>query len=150
MSRVFVVWGESSRVSRARLLSQRIKLLLEEERKNIISALEWWEKPNPWPQKGDGGWDGEFSSVAQSCPTFCDPMNRSTPGLPVHHQLPESTQTHVHGVGDAIQLSHPVFPFSSCPQSFPASGSFQMTQLFASGGQRIGISASTSGATQKR
>ena len=48
----------------------------------------------------------QFSSVAQSCPTLCDPMNRSTPGLPVHHQLPEFTQTHVHGVSDAIQPSH--------------------------------------------
>ena len=48
----------------------------------------------------------QFSSVAQSCPTLCDPMNRSTPGHPVHHQLPESTQTHVHWVGDAIQPSH--------------------------------------------
>ena len=47
-----------------------------------------------------------FSSVAQSCPTLCDPMNRSMPGFPVHHQLPESTQTHVHWVGDAIQPSH--------------------------------------------
>ena len=50
----------------------------------------------------------QFSSVAQSCPILCDPMNRSTPGLPVHHQLPESTQTHVHRVGDAIQPSHPL------------------------------------------
>ena len=50
----------------------------------------------------------QFSSVTQSCPTLCDPMNRSTPGLPVHHQLPEFTQTHVHGVGDAIQPSHPL------------------------------------------
>ena len=49
-----------------------------------------------------------ISSVAQSCPTLCDPMNRSTPGLPVHHQLPESTQTHVHWVSDAIQPSHPL------------------------------------------
>ena len=48
------------------------------------------------------------SSVAQSCPTLCDPMNRSTPGLPVHHQLPEFTQTHVHRVSDAIQPSHPL------------------------------------------
>ena len=47
----------------------------------------------------------QFSSVAQSCPTPCDPMNRSTPGLPVHHQLPEFTQAHVHRVGDAIQPS---------------------------------------------
>ena len=50
----------------------------------------------------------QFSSVSQSCPTLCNPMNRSTPGLPVHHQLPEFTQTHVHRVGDAIQPSHPL------------------------------------------
>ena len=50
----------------------------------------------------------QFSSVAQSCPTLCDPMNRSTPGLPVHHQLPEFTQAHVHRLGDAIQPSHPL------------------------------------------
>ena len=50
----------------------------------------------------------QFSSVAQSSPTLCDPMNRSTPGLPVHHQLQESTQTHVHQVSDAIQPSHPL------------------------------------------
>ena len=50
----------------------------------------------------------QFSSVAQWCPTLCHPMNRSTPGLPVHHQLPEFTQTHVHRVNDAIQPSHPL------------------------------------------
>ena len=50
----------------------------------------------------------QFSSVTQSCPTLCDPMNHSTPGLPVHHQLPEFTQTHVHRIGDAIQPSHPL------------------------------------------
>ena len=50
----------------------------------------------------------QFSSVAQSCPTLCDPMNCSTPGLPVHHQLLESTQIHVHQVGDVIQPSHPL------------------------------------------
>ena len=50
----------------------------------------------------------QFSSVAQSCPTLCDPMNCSTPGLPVHHQLPEPIQTHVRWVGDAIQLSYPL------------------------------------------
>ena len=50
----------------------------------------------------------QFSSVAQSCPILCDPMNRSTPGLPVHHQLPEFTQTHIHRVGDAIQPSQPL------------------------------------------
>ena len=51
----------------------------------------------------------QFSSVTQSCPTLCDPMNRSTPGLPVHHQLLEFTQTHVHRVGDTIQPSHPLW-----------------------------------------
>ena len=50
----------------------------------------------------------QFSSVTQSCPTICDPINRSTPALPVHHQLLESTQTHVHWVSDAIQPSHPL------------------------------------------
>ena len=50
----------------------------------------------------------QFSAVAQSCPTLCDRMNHSTPGLPVHHQLPEFTQTHVHRVSDAIQPSHPL------------------------------------------
>ena len=66
----------------------------------------------------------QFSS-AQSCPTLCDPMNRSMPSLPVHHQLLESTQSHVHQVGDAIQPSHPVIPFSSCPQPFKHQGFFQ-------------------------
>ena len=50
----------------------------------------------------------QFSSVTQSCPTLCDPMNHCTPGLPVHHQLPEFTQTHVHRISDAIQPSHPL------------------------------------------
>ena len=58
----------------------------------------------------------QIRSVAQSCPTLCEPMNCSTPGLPVHHQLPEFTQTHVHLVGDAIQPSHPLLsPFPSAP-----------------------------------
>ena len=60
----------------------------------------------------------QFSSVTQSCLTLCDPMNRSTPGLPVHHHLPEFTQTHVHQVSDAIQPSHPLSspsPFAPNP-----------------------------------
>ena len=74
----------------------------------------------------------QFSSVAQSCPTLCDPMDRSTAGLPVHHQLPEFTQTQC----PSSQRCHPaisssVVPFSSCPQSLPASESFPMSQLFA-------------------
>ena len=70
-------------------------------------------------------------------------MNCSTPGFPVLHHLPELAQIHVTWVSDAIQASHPVVPFSSCPQSCPASGSFPMSWLFASGGQSIGASAST-------
>ena len=57
----------------------------------------------------------QFHSVAQSCPTLCNPMNRSTPGLPVHHRLPEFTQTHVHRVGDAIKPSHPLLSPSIPP-----------------------------------
>ena len=62
----------------------------------------------------------QFSSVTQSCPTLCDPMNRSTPGFPVHHQLPESTQTHVHRVSDAIQPSHPLSSPSLLPPIPPS------------------------------
>ena len=76
-----------------------------------------------------------FTSVIQLCPTLCDPMDSSTPDLPVHHQLTEFTQTHVHW---HHQPSH---PFSSCLQSFPASGSFPVSQFFTSGGQSIGVLA---------
>ena len=81
----------------------------------------------------------QFSSVTQSCLTLCDPVNCSMPGLPVHHQLPEFTQTHIRRVSDAISSS--VVPFSSCPQSLPASEPFPVSQLFAWGGQSIGVSA---------
>ena len=68
----------------------------------------------------------QFSLVAQSCPTLCDPLNRSTPGLPVHHQLPEFTQTHVHQVGNAIQPSHPLSsPSSPSPNPSQHQGLFQ-------------------------
>ena len=62
----------------------------------------------------------QFSSVAQSCPTLCNPMDCSTPSLPVHHQLPEFTQTHVHRIGDAIQASHPL--------SSPSPPAFNLSQ----------------------
>ena len=80
----------------------------------------------------------QFSSVTQPCQTLCDPMNCSTPGLPVHHQLPDSCPS--------SQWCHPaisssVVPFSSCLQFLPASGSFPMSQLFAWGGQSTGVSA---------
>ena len=71
-------------------------------------------------------------------------MDCNRPGFPVLHYFLEFAQTHVHWVDDAIQSSHPVAPFSSCPQSFPASGSFPMSQIFTSAGQSIGGSASAS------
>ena len=88
----------------------------------------------------------QFSSVAQSCPTLCDPMDCSTPGFPVHHQFPEWVYS------NSCPLSwwcHPtisssVTPFSSHLQSFPASWSFPLSQLFSSGSQSIGVSALTS------
>ena len=67
----------------------------------------------------------QFSSVTQLCPTRCNPMNRSTLGLPVHHQLPEFTQTHVHRVGDAIQPSHPLSSPSPAPNPSQHQGLFQ-------------------------
>ena len=81
------------------------------------------------------------SSVAQSCPTLCDPMNCSTPGLPVNHQLLEFTQTHVHRVSDAIQPSHPLSSPSPLAPSPSQHQSFPMSQLFTWGGQSIGVSA---------
>ena len=90
----------------------------------------------------NGSCDGKFSSVTQSCLTLCDPMDCSMPGFPVHHQLlgllkPSSRSCHP-------TISSSVVPFSSSLQSFPASGSFPMSQFFASGGQCIGVSASAS------
>ena len=69
---------------------------------------------------------GLVNSVAQSCLTLCDPMNRSTPGLPVHHQLPEFTQTHVHQVSDAIQPTHPLLsPSAPAPNPSQHQGLFR-------------------------
>ena len=85
----------------------------------------------------------QFSSVAQSCPTLCNPMDCSTPGFPVHHHFLALTQTHVHQVGDAIQPSHLLL--SPSPPAFNLSqhqGLSLMSQFFALGGQRIRASAS--------
>ena len=81
--------------------------------------------------------------IVQLCPTLCNPMDCSTPGLAVHHQLPECTQIRVHRVSDAIQPSHPLSSPSppAFNHSFPTSGSFRMSHLFASGSRGIGVSA---------
>ena len=86
----------------------------------------------------------QFSSVAQLCPTLCDPMNRSTPGFLVHQQLLESPK--LKSIESVIHpaITSSVVPFSSCPQTLPASRCFTMSQLFAWGGQSIGVSVSAS------
>ena len=83
----------------------------------------------------------QFSSVAKLFLTLHDPMDHRTPSLPVHHQLPEFTQTHVHCVNDAIQPFYPLPLPSPVALILPASRSFLMSQLFISGGQSTGISA---------
>ena len=112
----------------------------------LLSRANWL----PWHYFKSISQSVQFSLVTELCPTLCDPMNHSTTGLPVHHKLLEFTQPHAHWVGDAIQSSHPLSspsrpaPFSSCPQSLQASGSFPMSQPFTWGGQSIGVSASAS------
>ena len=86
--------------------------------------------------KQDVQFSVHFSSVAQSCPTLCDPMDCSTPGLPVHHWLPELTQTHVHRVGDAIQPSHPLLS-----PSLPAFNLMYNSRILAKQQLRISIYA---------
>ena len=103
---------------------------------NFGKFLKRWEYQSTWPaswetymqvrkQQLELDMEQQFSSVAQSCPTLCEPMNCSTPGLPVHHQLSEFTQTHIHRVIDAIQPSHPLS--SSSP---PAPNPSQHQSLF--------------------
>ena len=83
----------------------------------------------------------QFSSITQSYPTIWDPMNHSTQGLPVHHQLPESIQTRVHRVGDAIQPSPPLLSPSPPAPNPSQHQSFPVSQLFTWGGQSTGVSA---------
>ena len=87
----------------------------------------------------------QFSSI-QLCPTLCDPIDCSMQGFPVHHHLLELAQSQLVSIESVMPSNHLILchPLSSCPQSLPASGSFPMSQLFASGGQSIGVSASTS------
>ena len=83
----------------------------------------------------------QFSSVTQSCPTLCDPVDCSMPGFSVHPQLPELAQTHVHWVGDTIQPSHLCHPLLLLSSIFPTIRVFSNESVFASGGQSIGAPA---------
>ena len=87
---------------------------------------------------------GTFSSVAQSCPTLHNPMDCSKTGFPVHHQLPELAQTHVHWVNDAIQPSHSLSSLSPPAFNLSQHQSFPVSQFLASGSQSIGVSVSVS------
>ena len=125
----FTRWSEMLALSSSAGNGQKAKWESKYHAKHIIA----------WP-----GRDIQFSSVTQLCPTLCDPTDCSMPGHPVHYQLPEFTQTR-----PLSQWCHPtnsssVVPPSSRLQSFPASGSFPMSQFFTSGGQSIGVSASAS------
>ena len=96
-------WGiKSSRFPVAFWEPQGQHRVTQAEAVNAVGVLPLWETLS------SGNCSLQFSSVAQSCLILCNPMNWSTPGLPVHHQFPESTQTHVHWVSDAIQPSHPL------------------------------------------
>ena len=101
---------------------------------------EFWDTET-WTFSPESTVSVQFSSVAQSCLTLCEPMNSSTPGLNVHHQLPEFTQTHIHRVSDAIQPFHPLSSPSPPAPNPSQHQSFPMSQLFAWGGQSTGISA---------
>ena len=85
-----------------------------------------------------------YCSLAKSCPTLCDPMDCSMPGVPVSHHLQKFAQAHVSCFGDAIQPSHFLTPSSPLPSIFPRIRGFPMSQLFTSGGQSTGASASVS------
>ena len=98
-------------------------------------GIQFSKLPEIHTKKGEILLYVQFSSGAQSCLTLSNPINCRTSGLPVHHQLPEFTQLHVHCQWCHPAISSSVDPFSSCPQSLPASGSFPMSQLFAWGGQ---------------
>ena len=107
----------------------------------LIHVNVWHNPPQycNYPPKNKG-----FSSVTQSCPTLCNHMDCSTPGLSVHHQLPEFTQIHVHWVGDAIQPSHPLLSPSPLSFSLSQHQGLSLSQLFTLGGWSIGVSTSAS------
>ena len=123
-ARILSLWNSSGTSTRAvcHFLLQGI-FLIQGSNSLLLHLLLWL--PDSLPLYHLGNPKTFISSVAQSCPTLCDPMNSSTPGLPVHHHLPEFTQTHVHRVRDAIQPSHPL----SSP-SPPAPNPSQHQSLF--------------------
>ena len=110
---------------------------------SLTSILVFHPFKKPIPLSNQCPLSFSFSSVTQSCPTLCDPMNPSMPGLPVHHQLPEFTQTHVHRVSEAIQHLILCCPLLLLPPIRPIRVFSNESALHMSG-QSIGVSASVS------
>ena len=101
-------------------------LVYEAAHHPFCTGSETWIVYTQWKSNQGAPLIDQIRSVTQSCPTLCDPMNRSTPGFPIHHQLPEFTQTHVHRVSDAIQPSHPLSsPSPSAPNPSKHQSLFQ-------------------------
>ena len=118
---------------------------IEWRKDSLFSKLCWESWTNFTSHtKINSKWLLSLSSVTQSCPALSYPMNHSTPGLPVHHQLLEFTQTHVHSVSDVIHSFHPLSSPSPPALNLAQCQGLLKSQLFASGGQSIGVSASTS------
>ena len=108
-------------------------------RSGLFFFFSWLREPEPHSPTGK-----KFSSVSQSCPILCDPMDCSTPGFPVHHQLWNYSNSYPSSQWCHPTISFSVIPMSSCLQSFPASGFFPMSLIFTSGGQSIGVQVSAS------
>jgi len=129
----FIVWSHTFTILRLYVCVYGIRDLEKCIQINIVKKHKWSHRcsQQTYGYQGIRGWRDkeidiyQFISVVQSCQTLCDPMDRSTPGLPVHHQLPEFTQTHVHQVSDAIQPSHPLSSLSA-----PAPNPSQHQSLF--------------------
>ena len=126
-------------------LSQRALRLLILSASGPCRSNSWLVARNPALPLSTSQSSVQFSSVTQLCPTLCNPVNRSTPGLSVHHQLPESTQTHAHRVGDTIQPSHPLSsPSPPAPNPSQHQGLFQWVSFAHEVAKVLGVSASAS------
>ena len=108
MQGFFSIWKSINVIHHNNKLNDKNHMIISIDAGKAFNKIQHPFMIKTLQKMGTEGTYFNISSVAQSCPTLCDPTYRSTPGLPVHHQLPESTQTHVHRVGDAIQPSHPL------------------------------------------
>ena len=120
---------------------QRMEKTVEDVVGTERRVAAWRQLLKPGVERVSNEFSLQFSSVIQSCPALCDPMDCSMPGLPVPQHLSKFAQVHVHHIGDAIQPPHPLFPL---PSIFPSIWDFPMSRLFTSNDQNTGASASAS------